>query len=63
MKTYHQRRSYGTDTAWMRTFSDLSRDQKEATALLQVGTFLEYFDLSKIYHDPLTSHLSQPWQP
>lgn len=34
----------------MRTFSDLSRDQKEATALLQVGTFLEYFDLMLYVH-------------
>jgi MFS transporter, MHS family, proline/betaine transporter len=31
-------------------FSDLKRDQKEAIGLLQIGTFLEYFDLMIYVH-------------
>lgn len=34
----------------MRIFSSLSRHQKEAAGLLQVGTFLEYFDLMLYVH-------------
>jgi MFS family permease len=34
----------------MRLFSSLNRDQKEAVGLLQVGTFLEYFDLMLYVH-------------
>ncbi|MGL4371089.1 MAG: hypothetical protein ACRCTK_00295 [Alphaproteobacteria bacterium] len=31
-------------------FSTLSREQKEAAGLLQIGTFLEYFDLMLYVH-------------
>ena len=31
-------------------FSSLSREQREATAILQIGTFLEYFDLMIYVH-------------
>ena len=34
----------------MGLFSSLSRDQKEAIGLLQIGTFLEYFDLMLYVH-------------
>jgi MFS family permease len=34
----------------MRLFSSLNRQQKEAIVLLQVGTFLEYFDLMLYIH-------------
>lgn len=34
----------------MNIFSNLRRDQKEAIGLLQVGTFLEYFDLMLYVH-------------
>lgn len=34
----------------MGIFTSLSRDQKEATAILQIGTFLEYFDLMLYVH-------------
>jgi MHS family proline/betaine transporter-like MFS transporter len=34
----------------MRIFSSLSRDQKQSAALLQAGTFLEYFDLMLYIH-------------
>ncbi len=34
----------------MKIFSSLSREQKEAVGLLQVGTFLEYFDLMLYIH-------------
>jgi MFS family permease len=34
----------------MEIFSSLSRDQKESIGLLQVGTFLEYFDLMLYVH-------------
>lgn len=34
----------------MGIISSLSRDQREATAILQVGTFLEYFDLMIYVH-------------
>jgi hypothetical protein len=30
----------------MSLFSSLRREQREAIGLLQIGTFLEYFDLS-----------------
>ena len=32
------------------TFSSLKKEQKEAIGLLQVGTFLEYFDLMLYVH-------------
>ena len=31
----------------MGIFSSLSREQKEAVGILQIGTFLEYFDLMR----------------
>ncbi|MEI8295627.1 MAG: MFS transporter [Alphaproteobacteria bacterium] len=34
----------------MRLFSSLNREQKEAIGLLQIGTFLEYFDLMLYIH-------------
>ena len=34
----------------MGLFSSLNRDQKEALTLLQIGTFLEYFDLMLYIH-------------
>ena len=34
----------------MSIFSSLSRQQKEAVGLLQIGTFLEYFDLMLYVH-------------
>lgn len=34
----------------MRIFKSLSREQKEAVGLLQIGTFLEYFDLMLYVH-------------
>lgn len=34
----------------MSLFSSLRRDQKEAIGLLQIGTFLEYFDLMLYVH-------------
>ncbi|WP_052046314.1 MFS transporter [Candidatus Paracaedibacter symbiosus] len=34
----------------MRVFSSLKRSQKEAVGLLQIGTFLEYFDLMLYVH-------------
>ena len=34
----------------MRIFSSLTRNQKESIALLQIGTFLEYFDLMLYVH-------------
>lgn len=34
----------------MSLFSALKKDQKEAVGLLQVGTFLEYFDLMIYVH-------------
>src|SRR5471030_2927328 len=34
----------------MGLFSSLNREQKEAIGLLQVGTFLEYFDLMLYIH-------------
>lgn len=34
----------------MKLFSSLNREQKEAVGLLQVGTFLEYFDLMLYIH-------------
>lgn len=34
----------------MKLFSSLNREQKEAIGLLQVGTFLEYFDLMLYVH-------------
>ena len=34
----------------MSVFSSLSRDKKEAVGLLQIGTFLEYFDLMLYVH-------------
>ena len=34
----------------MAIFSSLSRQQKEAVGLLQIGTFLEYFDLMLYVH-------------
>lgn len=34
----------------MRLFSSLNREQKEAIGLLQIGTFLEYFDLLLYVH-------------
>lgn len=34
----------------MKIFSSLSREQKEAIGLLQIGTFLEYFDLMLYVH-------------
>ncbi len=34
----------------MAVFSSLSRQQKEAVGLLQIGTFLEYFDLMLYVH-------------
>jgi MHS family proline/betaine transporter-like MFS transporter len=34
----------------MRLFSSLNRDQKEAIGLLQIGTFLEFFDLMLYIH-------------
>ncbi|MEI8295200.1 MAG: MFS transporter [Alphaproteobacteria bacterium] len=34
----------------MRIFSSLNREQKEAIGLLQIGTFLEYFDLMLYIH-------------
>lgn len=34
----------------MRLFSSLSREQKESIGLLQIGTFLEYFDLMLYIH-------------
>ena len=34
----------------MGVFSSLSREQKEAVGLLQIGTFLEYFDLALYIH-------------
>jgi len=34
----------------MGVLSSLKRDQKEAVGLLQIGTFLEYFDLMLYVH-------------
>ncbi len=34
----------------MGIFSSLSYEQREATAILQIGTFLEYFDLMIYVH-------------
>ncbi len=34
----------------MTIFSSLDREQKEAIGLLQIGTFLEYFDLMLYVH-------------
>src|SRR5471030_1993160 len=34
----------------MGLFSSLNREQKEAVGLLQIGTFLEYFDLMLYVH-------------
>ena len=34
----------------MSFFSSLNRQQKEAVGLLQIGTFLEYFDLMLYVH-------------
>ena len=34
----------------MGIISSLNREQREATAILQVGTFLEYFDLMIYVH-------------
>jgi len=34
----------------MALFSSLSREQKESVVLLQIGTFLEYFDLMLYIH-------------
>lgn len=34
----------------MAFFSSLNREQKEALGLLQIGTFLEYFDLMLYVH-------------
>lgn len=50
----------------MSIFSSLTRNQKEALALLQIGTFLEYFDLmlyvhmavllNELFFEPTNSH-------
>lgn len=45
MKTFNNERVKN-----MRLFSSLNRDQKEAIGLLQIGTFLEYFDLMLYVH-------------
>jgi hypothetical protein len=34
----------------MGIFSSLNYEQKEATGILQIGTFLEYFDLMLYVH-------------